>query len=129
MMVLGASTAAAAKPAAAHAPSAIAAKRSAHRPTTPPPPELTATVSRTGGVALLDARGHRVSRLEPGWYTVAITVDARDADFHLVGPGTNRSTPKHFRGDVLWGVHFVRGTFRYLDDAKAKSTTQTVSVS
>jgi hypothetical protein len=93
------------------------------------PPKLTATVSSTNRVSLTNSHGLTVRTLKAGWYTLLIRIETRAADFHIVGPNTNRRTSKRFLGDELWGVHFVRGTYRYMTDARATVTTHRVSVS
>jgi hypothetical protein len=86
-------------------------------------------VSSASHVSLTNSHGVTVARLTPGWYTLLIRIQSRAADFHIVGPGTNRRTAKMFLGDALWGIHFVKGTYRYMTDARAKATTHRVSVS
>jgi hypothetical protein len=130
-LALGAAMFVEAAPAVAHrsaATTSSAAGRNAKK-APPAPPKLSGVVSAQGAVILKDGRGAAVRRLRPGWYTVLIAVETRTADFHLVGPGTNKSTGRHFLGDVLWGVHFVRGTYRYMSDSNATGTTHSVSVS
>jgi hypothetical protein len=93
------------------------------------PPELTATVNGPGQVALT-SNGHPVTRLHSGVYTVLVTVDSSNADFHLTGPGVDHTTGAHFVGLALWGVHFVKGTYSYTDNrsASARMTTHVISV-
>ena len=93
-----------------------------------PPPRLTATVSTSGAVSLTDARGHAVKRLRHGWYTVAIMVNSPNADFHLTGPKVQRVTRPRFTGVAIWGVHFLKGTYRYMSDRGARATRRTISV-
>jgi hypothetical protein len=89
------------------------------------PPKLTATVSGRGQVTL-SSDGRAVTRLRRGLYTVLVRVDSSDAGFRLTGPGVDHRTGPHFVGLALWGVHFVRGTYRYTDDRG--STGHVVSV-
>jgi hypothetical protein len=103
--------------------------RAAKQKLPPSPSKLTATVSSANRVSLTNSHGLTVHTLKAGWYTLLIRVETRAADFHIVGPNTNRRTSKRFLGDELWGVHFVRGTYRYMTDAKATATTHRVSVS
>ena len=106
-----------------------AMKPPAHTKPPPSPPKLTATVSSASRVSLKNSRGANVTSLKAGWYTVLVEVRTRTANFHIVGPGTNKWTTKKFLGDVLWGVHFVKGSYRYMNDTRAKATTHRVSVS
>lgn len=93
-----------------------------------PPPRLTATVSASGAVSLTEARGHVVKRLRNGWYTVAIMVNSPNADFHLTGPKVQRVTRPRFTGVAIWGLHFLKGTYRYMSDRRVRATRRTISV-
>jgi hypothetical protein len=98
------------------------------KPSIKSPPQLYGQVSATGAVSLKNASGRAVTQLSGGWYTVTIAVLSKGADFHLVGPGTNRVTGKHFVGDVIWGIHFTSGTYRYMSDANVARTTHRILV-
>jgi len=120
----------AAAPTAPTSAIAHAAKAPSTKKKSPPaPPTLSGTVAPNGSVILKNSRGVPVTHLTPGWYTVSIAVETRKADFHVVGPDTNKATAKKFEGDVLWGVHFVKGTYRYMSDSNVRGTTHTVKVS
>jgi hypothetical protein len=88
-----------------------------------PPAKLTATVRAANEVTLTDANGQAVSRLPSGWYTITVSVNASNADFHLTGPSVQR-TASAFGSVSIWGVHFVKGTYRYMNDRNggARST-------
>jgi hypothetical protein len=94
------------------------------------PPKLTATVSASGEVTLTTSDGRALTRLPSGRYTVLVSVNSGDADFHLTGPAVNHATHAHFIGVALWGVHFVKGTYRYTNDRgpHGAGTTHVVSV-
>jgi hypothetical protein len=92
------------------------------------PPKLTATVGASGQVGLTDRNGHAVTRLRRGWYTLLVRVNSGRADFRLSGPGVNRATRTHFTGEALWGIHFLRGTYRYYNDHSVRAATRVVSV-
>lgn len=106
------------------------AKPQATEPQAPPPTnKLLATVGTTGGqVNLTDSDGRAVTRLRSGWYTVFVTVNAKGADFHLTGPGVDSATKAKVPGVALWGIHFLKGTYRYMNDRDASSTRQALSV-
>jgi hypothetical protein len=80
------------------------------------PPRLTATLRASGAVTLTNANGQPVTALQTGRYTLAINVESTHGDFRMIGPMINRATRPHFSGVVLWGLHLVKGTYRYLND-------------
>jgi hypothetical protein len=105
--------------------SATSKKTEAPSPTN----KLLATVSTTGGqVALTDSGGRTLTRLRNGWYTIFVTVNAAGADFHLTGPSVDSATKAKVPGVALWGIHFLRGTYHYLNDRNASATTHVLSV-
>jgi hypothetical protein len=103
------------------------AARKAQAP--PPTNKLLATVSTTGSqVTLTDSNDRAVTRLRSGWYTIFVTVNAKGADFHLTGPSVDSATKANVPGVALWGFHFLKGTYRYMNDRDASATTHVLSV-
>lgn len=91
--------------------------------------KLLATVSTTGGEATLtDSGGRAITRLRSDWYTIFVTVNAAGADFHLTGPSVDSATKSKTPGVALWGIHFLKGTYRYMNDHDARATTHVLSV-
>jgi hypothetical protein len=90
--------------------------------TTTPPRMLTATVSALGEVTLTASNGHAVTRLPSGRYTVLVTVNSSNADFHLTGPTVQRTTGAHFVGIAIWGVDLIKGTYRYENNRSGAHT-------
>jgi hypothetical protein len=104
-----------------------AASKTAEAPA--PTNKLLATVSTTGGEATLtDSGGRTITRLRSGWYTIFVTVNAAGADFHLTGPSLDSATKAKIPGVALWGVHLLKGTYRYMNDHDARATTHVLSV-
>jgi hypothetical protein len=94
-----------------------------------PTNKLLATVSTTGGqVTLTDSGGQTVTRLRSGWYSIFVTVNATGADFHLTGPSVDSATKAKIPGVAIWGIHFPKGTYRYMNDRDAHATTHILSV-
>jgi hypothetical protein len=93
------------------------------------PPKLIATAGSSGEVTLTTATGQPVTRLPSGWYTIMVNVNSRNADFHLTGPTVER-TAGASGGVALWGVHFLKGTYRYMNDrdGDARTSTRVISV-
>ena len=107
--------------------------------TAPPPPATTTTTTTTlppapppparpvllrakvgpGATISLTRAGVRVRALAAGPAVIAVMdFSARD-NFHLVGPGVNRQTPKASRVKVSWRVRLRVGIYRYRSDASA----------
>lgn len=94
-----------------------------------PSNKLLATVSATGReVTLTDSRGRTITRLRSGWYSVFVTINATGADFHLTGPGVDSATKAKASGVALWGIHFLKGTYRYMNDHNARATRHVLPV-
>jgi hypothetical protein len=79
-------------------------------------------------VTLADSGGHTITRLRSGWYTIFVTVNTASADFHLTGPSVDSATKAKIPGVALWGIHFLKGTYRYMNDHEARATTHVLSV-
>jgi hypothetical protein len=94
-----------------------------------PTNKLLATVSATGNeVTLTDSGGRTITRLHSGWYTIFVTVNTAGADFHLTGPSVDSATKAKIPGVALWGIHFLKGTYRYMNDRDARATTHVLAV-
>lgn len=83
---------------------------------------LNGTVGPGFSIALRDANGKGVTQLDPGDYTITVTDNSDDHDFHLTGPGVDKATnldntvpgqPEKF----IWDVTLVNGVYKYKCDA------------
>ena len=63
--------------------------------------------------------GRKVSKLKAGKYTIVVKDEASDHDFHLTGPGLNRTTTVSGRGTWTWTVTLRKGTYTYVCDPHA----------
>ena len=106
--------------AAALAASAAQAARSA---TT-----LTATVADPIKITLT-AGGKKVTSLKAGTYKIVVKDLASDHNFHLTGPGVNKSTSVCAMGTSTWTVKLKRGTYKYVCDPHASFMKGTFKVS
>lgn len=79
-------------------------------------------------MTLTDSGGRTLTRVPSGWYTIFVTVNAAKADFHLSGPSVNSSTKSKIPGVALWGIHLLKGTYRYMNDRDARTTMHVLSV-
>jgi plastocyanin len=86
-------------------------------------PVLNAEVGSAGApeafrIVLLDpATGTRVTHVDPGAYTINVRDFSTTHNFHLSGPGVNRTTEVETTGTQAWSVTFGNGTYRYVCDA------------
>jgi plastocyanin len=67
----------------------------------------------------LSQNGTRVTRLDPGTYTIAVNDQSSEHDFHLTGPGVDETTDIGGTGQTTWTVTFQNGTYTYVCDAHA----------
>lgn len=80
---------------------------------------LTAIVGPGFNITLTDAAGARVTHLDPGTYTIAVSDKSDTHNFHLNGPGVDQATDPEFVGDVTWTVTLVDGTYHFQCDVHA----------
>ena len=79
---------------------------------------LTGTVGPEDTITLTKA-GHAVRSLAAGTYTIRVKDLATDHDFHLTGPGVNKTTTVGGTGAVTWHVTLRKGTYRFVCDPHA----------
>lgn len=60
-----------------------------------------------------------VKTLKAGTYTIKVIDKASIHNFHLTGPGVNKSTTVSFTGTQTWKVTFKKGTYTYQCDPHA----------
>ena len=54
--------------------------------------------------------------LKAGTYTITVKDKASDHNFHLTGPGVNKSTAVAAKGTYTWKVTLKKGTYKYVCD-------------
>jgi plastocyanin len=72
-----------------------------------------------GFTITLTKGGTKVAKLKPGTYKITVRDRAATHDFHLVGPGVNKTTGVSFTGSVVWTVKLKKGTYKYQCDPHA----------
>jgi plastocyanin len=82
-------------------------------------PQLTGTVGPGFTISLTNASGARVTQLDPGTYDITVRDLSIEHNFHLRGPGVDRSTEVEFVGTMTWTVTFVEGRYTYVCDPHA----------
>ncbi|MDX6451357.1 MAG: hypothetical protein QOH16_1406 [Gaiellaceae bacterium] len=63
--------------------------------------------------------GTVLKRINAGTYRIKIEDKATIHDFHLTGPGVNKSTSVGGTGEKFWTVTLRRGTYAYVCDPHA----------
>jgi plastocyanin len=79
---------------------------------------LTGTVG-PGFTITLTQGGKKVTSLKAGAYTLKISDKSNIHNFHLTGPGVNKSTTVPFTGSTTWKVTLKKGTYKYVCDPHA----------
>src|SRR5207248_5182899 len=82
-------------------------------------PTLTADVGAHDGIviSLVDGNGDPVTTLAAGTYTIVVHDHSAFHNFHLSGPGVDRSTSVQFVGDATWTVTVSAGSYHFQCDA------------
>lgn len=83
---------------------------------TPTTGELQARVGPGFTISLTDDAGARVTKLDPGTYTIEVEDESDQHNFHLFGPGVDRSTSVAGEGKETWSVTFKDGTYTFVCD-------------
>jgi hypothetical protein len=65
----------------------------------------------------LKQNGAGFTHLAAGTYTITVSDQSPEHNFHLVGTGVNEATDVEGAGTTTWTVTFVDGTYNYLCDA------------
>jgi hypothetical protein len=79
---------------------------------------LSGTVGPGFSIALRNANGVAISRLDPGAYTITIDDKSDLHNFHLKGPGSvELATSVEGLGKTTWDVNLVDGVYTYHCDA------------
>ncbi len=63
--------------------------------------------------------GKDLKTIKAGTYTITVQDKSNIHDFHLKGPGLNKSTTVSFKGTQTWKVTLKRGTYTYQCDPHA----------
>ena len=80
---------------------------------------LEATVGPGFTISLRDASGAGVSQLDSGTYTFHVNDQSDFHNFHLSGPGVDKSTDVPGTGEQTWDVTLTDGKYTYICDAHA----------
>ena len=81
-------------------------------------PKLTGTVG-PGFTITLKKAGNKVTKLKAGRYAITIKDLSGAHNFHLTGPGLNKTTSISGTGTKTWTVRLKKGTYKYVCDPHA----------
>ena len=84
---------------------------------TPPATTLNARVTNTA-ISFTTADGSRVTRLEPGTYSIAVRDTSVSNNFHFMGPGVDEHTQVFPLADYTWTVTFGPGRYSFFSERK-----------
>lgn len=81
------------------------------------PTKLVASVGPNFTITLTKG-GKKVTTLKPGAYSITVNDKSTFHNFHLKGPGVNKSTTVAFKGTPkkAWTVTFRKGAYTYVCD-------------
>src|SRR5947208_1962299 len=71
-------------------------------------------------IRLQDANGALVKHVDAGTYTIKVHDLSEIHNFHLTGPGVNKSTGVRFRGKATWRLKVTPGRYVYRSDKHKK---------
>ena len=91
-------------------------------------PKLHAAVDAGFSITLTTDAGSPVTKLDPGTYDIEVEDETNAHNFHLLGPGVNRSTTVGGVAKEVWTVTFTDGTYTYVCDAHSTSMRGTFTV-
>jgi plastocyanin len=83
--------------------------------------KLEGTVGPSFDISLTDSSGKAVTTLAAGTYTIVVDDQANIHNFHLTGPGVDKSTDIGGTGKETWTVDLKAGQYHYQCDAHASS--------
>lgn len=72
-----------------------------------------------GFTITLTQGGKKVTTLKAGTYTIKVNDQSNIHNFHLTGPGVNKTTSVSGTGVTTWTVTFKKGTYKYVCDPHA----------
>jgi cupredoxin-like protein len=72
-----------------------------------------------GFTITLTQGGKKVTKLKAGSYTFKIADKSNIHNFHLTGPGVNKTTSVSGTGTTTWKVTLKKGTYKYVCDPHA----------
>ena len=81
---------------------------------------LEAAVGPAKSSIILRQAGSRARRIDPGSYLIIVKDNSKSLNFHLKGPGVNKSTSVSKTGVVRWRLKLGAGVYTYRSDGRGK---------
>jgi plastocyanin len=81
--------------------------------------QLRGTVGPGFTITLVDESGNRFTHLDAGEYTIVVTDNSVEHNFHLTGPGVSVQTEIDFVGTMTWTLTLTNGIYRFVCDPHA----------
>jgi plastocyanin len=79
--------------------------------------DLKGEVYATGfKIEMQTSAGRTLKVVKAGTYRIKVEDRSAIHDFHLIGPGVNKSTGVHARVETIWTVRLRPGTYRFVCD-------------
>jgi hypothetical protein len=78
---------------------------------------------------VLKQSGAKATRIDPGKYLIIVKDNSKVLNFHLKGPGVDRSTAVGKTGTTRWTITLKPGVYTYRTDAGGKKTRGSFAVS
>jgi plastocyanin len=79
-------------------------------------PQLYGTAGPDFTISLVDAHGAPVTHLDPGTYGINVEDLSEFHNFHLTGPGVDKTTSLTEVESAYWEVTFTDGTYKFVCD-------------
>jgi plastocyanin len=99
---------------------AFAAAASAYAATAKDSFDLKGEVYASFKIEMKNSSNRRLATVAAGRHTIKVEDHSSIHDFHLVGPGVNKSTSLAGTGERTWTVRLRPGTYRFFCDAHAR---------
>ena len=82
-------------------------------------PRLNGTVGPGFTITLKTKAGAKVTKLKAGKYQIVVKDLSNIHNFHLTGPGVNKSTSVGAKVNKTWTLKLKKGTYKYVCDPHA----------
>ena len=71
-------------------------------------------------IEMKNANNRKLTRVRAGTYRIKVEDEAKIHNFHLRGPGVNKTTSIPRRSEQIWTVKLLKGTYTFVCDPHAR---------